>query len=84
MLFRSKEISCDRQIIVITHLPQIASFADLHLKATKSVVDGRTLSAVTALDSQARIKELAQMMSGEKETEISKTHAQAMLVRARK
>ncbi len=77
-----KEISQQRQVILITHLPQIASFADAHFKVTKSVSDGRALTGVTPLDKKMRVKEIAKMMSGENESKISVKHAEDMLVKA--
>jgi DNA repair protein RecN (Recombination protein N) len=77
-----KEISRDRQIILITHLPQIASFGDKHFKVTKSVESGRTMTHIEELKKDARVQELAKMMSGERKSEISLHHAQDMLVQA--
>ena len=78
-----KEISQNRQVILITHLPQIASFGDFHYKVTKIVKDGRALTHVELLEEDSRLKEIAKMMSGEKETKISLTHAEEMLSKAR-
>jgi len=79
-----KEISRNRQVILITHLPQIASFADAHFQVTKTVKDGRALTFVDALDKERRIKELAQMMSGKDESRIAVQHAKDMLAKAEK
>lgn len=79
-----KEISQDRQIILITHLPQIASFADYHFKVSKKVKDNRTLINVDFLEDETRIKELAKMMSGEKESPIAVKHAEELFSRAKK
>ncbi|MFH1753626.1 MAG: DNA repair protein RecN, partial [Candidatus Omnitrophota bacterium] len=78
-----KELSEARQVILITHLPQIASFADAHYKVSKSVVNNHTITAVKALDGELRVKELAKMMSGDKESRISLHHAQDMLAQAK-
>lgn len=78
-----KEISAARQVLLITHLPQIASFADCHFKVAKKVKDGKTVTDYRVIEGEERVSELAQMMSGKKETEISKKHAQEMLSRAR-
>lgn len=77
-----QEISRNRQVILITHLPQIASFADAHFKITKIVKEGRTLTTVQRLEKKEKIQELAHMMSGEKENKISIKHAHMMLSRA--
>ncbi len=74
-----REIGRERQVIMITHLPQIASFADRHIKVSKRIEGGRTRVRYEQLSKEARIQELAQMMSGEKETDISKAHAKEML-----
>ena len=78
-----KELARDRQVILITHLPQIASFGDYHFKVAKKVKDNRTMVTVEPLDSDARVKELAKMMSGEKESRIAVTHAHDMFHRAK-
>jgi len=79
-----KELSSCRQVILITHLPQIASFADLHLKVNKEVKNKRTLTKVSPLLKKERIQELAQMMSGKAKTKVSLEHAADMLANAEK
>ncbi len=79
-----KELSQGRQVILITHLPQIASFADGHFKVVKKVSGGRTVTAVVALNKEERIQELAEMMSGKSQSDISLSHAEAMLTSAKK
>lgn len=78
-----KEISKARQVLLITHLPQIASFADRHFKVAKKVKDGKTVTDYRVIDGEERIKELSQMMSGSKESDISKKYAEELLSRAR-
>jgi len=70
-----KELASARQVILITHLPQIASFADRHFKVSKSVKAGRATTAVTLLEGKLRVEEIAQMMSGTNTTKISLSHA---------
>ena len=77
-----KSISEQRQVLLVTHLPQIASFADRHFKVTKSVRKGNTLVQYQVLEGEEKVRELAQMMSGHQETEISRRHAEEMLGRA--
>ncbi len=77
-----REISKFRQVILITHLPQIASFADTHFKVSKSVKNKCALTEVVALDQDQRVKELAAMMSGEKTSQISVKHAHDLLANA--
>lgn len=79
-----KELACVRQVIVITHLPQIAAFADTHYKVDKQVHCGRTSINVLQITGNNRVKELAQMMSGKQETKISLSHAKDMLAQAQK
>ncbi|MFA5119017.1 MAG: DNA repair protein RecN [Candidatus Omnitrophota bacterium] len=79
-----QEISRDRQVILITHLPQIASFAENHFRVYKKVKDNHTTTIVELLSKEERVKEMAKMMSGEKESSISLAHAQDMLAKARK
>lgn len=77
-----REISKSRQVILITHLPQIASFADAHFKVTKIIKNGRSVTTVGLLDKKQRVEEVAKMMSGEKESRISLEHAHDMLANA--
>ncbi len=56
------------QVLCVTHLPQLASFGDVHLKVEKSVVDRRTVTHITALEGAARVDELAQMLGGSGES----------------
>lgn len=77
-----KELSLGRQVILITHLPQIASFANAHYKVIKTVKDNRTLTTIEYLENESRVKELAAMMSDEKESTIAINHAREMLAKA--
>lgn len=52
----------DHQVIVVTHLPQLAGYGDVHFHVSKQVVDGRTATAVSSLDERGRIHELAAML----------------------
>ena len=78
-----KEISQNRQVILITHLAQIASFAHSHFKVLKKVKDNRTQVHIELLNSHDRILELAHMMGGDKKSNISIKHAHDMLDKAR-
>lgn len=77
-----KELSQGRQVILITHLPQIASFADAHYKVVKKVKDNRTITIIEYLENETQVKELAEMMSAEKESLIAINHAREMLAKA--
>lgn len=70
------------QIICITHLPQVASFANAHFHVTKKVASGRTQSEITRLDGTKRIDEIARMLGGTKLTDKSRGHARDLLKEA--
>jgi DNA repair protein RecN (Recombination protein N) len=72
----------NHQVIVITHLPQIAAFGDLHFQIAKSERDGRVVSIIEALDESARQQELAAMLGGTPVTESALQSAAEMLDRA--
>ena len=67
------------QIICITHLPQIAKFANQHFSISKHVSDGRTKTFIKRLSGEERIKEIARMLGGEKITQATMDHAREML-----
>ncbi|HEY8445746.1 MAG TPA: DNA repair protein RecN [Thermomicrobiales bacterium] len=69
------------QVLVITHLPQIAAFASTHFRITKGEEDGRTVSRVRQIRGEDRIDELAAMLDGEPVTEASRANAREMLRR---
>ncbi|MFA5353009.1 MAG: DNA repair protein RecN [Thermodesulfovibrionales bacterium] len=75
---RLKEISGHYQVFCITHLPQIASLADRHLKVEKGLDRERVQVSVSALEGEERMKELARMLSG-RVTEASLIHARELL-----
>ena len=60
-----KQVSKGRQIICVTHLAQVAAFADNHLLISKATENERTFTSVTSLDKEGRICELARIMGGE-------------------
>jgi DNA repair protein RecN (Recombination protein N) len=74
-----KELAATSQVLCITHLPQIACFADQHYVIEKKSVAGRTRTLLRRLDGQERREELARMLSGAKVTETSLKHAEQML-----
>lgn len=73
----------ERQVLCVTHLPQIAAFAHQHYLVQKSQEGGRTITTVEVLDGQARVQELARMLGGEKVTETARKHASELLRVAR-
>ena len=68
-----------RQVLVITHLPQVASQGARHLRVSKSLVNNQTLSTIEALDDAMRIEEIARMLGGIDITETTRQHASEML-----
>jgi DNA repair protein RecN (Recombination protein N) len=74
-----KTLSRAQQVLCVTHLPQIAAFADQHLTVEKRERQGRTNTAVRRLTEKQRTEELARMLSGAKLTETSLRHAEQML-----
>jgi DNA repair protein RecN (Recombination protein N) len=70
-----------RQVICITHLPQIAVFAGKHLTVEKQVLKGRTHSRVAPVDGDDRVRELARLLSG-KATDVALEHARELLAGA--
>lgn len=67
------------QVIVVTHLPQVAAFATRHLRVLKSVSDQYTSTDIVRLEGEAVVEELARMLSGLSESESGKTHAKELL-----
>ena len=74
-----KSLSRTKQVLCITHLPQIASFADHHYVIEKREAGGRTKTTVRTLDERERTQEIARMLSGAKLTDTSLKHAEQML-----
>lgn len=74
-----KQLGQDRQVLAVTHLPQVAACADHHLLVAKHSDAQGTSSHVTVLDSDARTKEIARMLGGEKVSKTSLAHAREML-----
>jgi DNA repair protein RecN (Recombination protein N) len=78
------EVSRGRQVICVTHLPQVAAFADRHLRVEKRVGGGRTRAAVEALDAEGdRRREVARMIAGATITDSALGHAAALIEAAR-
>lgn len=68
-----------KQILCITHLASIAVRADTHLKVSKFEQNGRTLTAVETVGNEARVEEIARMLSGDRKNEASRKHALELL-----
>ncbi len=74
-----KSLSRTNQVLCITHLPQIATFADHHFLIEKHEAGGRTRTSVRAITGKGRTEEIARMLSGAKLTDTSLKHAEQML-----
>jgi DNA repair protein RecN (Recombination protein N) len=78
-----KKIAAERQVIAITHLPQIAAFADAHIRVSKSATNGKTRVAIELVAGKERTREIARMLGGAAPTAQATAHADEMLRRAR-
>jgi DNA repair protein RecN (Recombination protein N) len=74
-----KALSRSNQVLCVTHLPQIATFAEHHYLIEKKQAAGRTRTSVRLIDGDERTEEIARMLSGAKLTETSLKHAEQML-----
>jgi len=79
-----KELSRHHQVICVTHLPQIACFADQHHSVRKEVKSGRTITLVDRLDKDSIVDEIARMLGGVKVTEKTRAHAKEMTENAKR
>jgi DNA repair protein RecN (Recombination protein N) len=77
-----KKLSQNRQVIVVTHLAQVASYADSHIKVTKKETKGLPSIAIESLDSEERIVEISRMLSGSPDSENARKHALELLENA--
>ncbi|MSP99619.1 MAG: DNA repair protein RecN [Methylotenera sp.] len=75
-----KVATSQRQVLVITHLPQVAALGTHHLRVSKSLVNAQTLSSIAVLDEDERVQELARMLGGIEITETTRQHAKEMLM----
>lgn len=74
-----KQVSLHKQVLCVTHLPQLAAMADTHMLIAKQERNGRTYTTVTPLDFEGRTQELARIIGGENITETTLKSAQEML-----
>jgi DNA repair protein RecN (Recombination protein N) len=70
------------QVIVVTHLPQVAAFADTHLVVEKSDTGAVVSSGITRLDDEGRVRELSRMLAGLEDSEFGRAHAGELLAAA--
>ena len=81
---RLKTLAARHQVLCITHLPQIAAFADHAYTVTKKLTGGRTISSAKRLTQRERLQELARMLGGVEITTEARRHAREMLDGARR
>jgi DNA repair protein RecN (Recombination protein N) len=74
-----RSLAAHHQVLCITHLPQIASYADRHLTVRKEVVDNKTETKVRTMDGVDRLQELSEMIGGQRITDITRAQAQELL-----
>ncbi len=79
-----KSVSCHHQIVCITHLPQIASYADQHFKVNKSVKENKTYVRIDMLKDKESLEEIAEMIRGEETNSVTRKQAKEMIDDARK
>jgi DNA repair protein RecN (Recombination protein N) len=70
------------QVLVVTHLPQVAAFSDEHLRVVKREVAERTIAEVMRLDQRERVEELSRMLAGLPDSEVAQEHARELLALA--
>ena len=78
-----QEVSRHHQVLCVTHLPQIAAWADLHLHVRKEAVGERTFSSVRSLDESATVEELARMLGGVRVSDAARAAARELRAGAR-
>lgn len=76
---RLAQLARNAQVIVVTHLPQVAAFANRHLRVLKSSTSDYTATDVVRLEGEQVVEELARMLSGLSESESGKSHAKELL-----
>ena len=74
-----RQLGVDRQVLAVTHLPQVAACADHHLVVAKKMQGSATLSTVAAVLAEPRVTEIARMLGGEKLSKTTLAHAREML-----
>lgn len=78
-----KELAAHHQVLCITHLPQIASFATEHFRVTKSVSGQRTRTEITHLSEELQVEEIARMLDGDSVTPKTMAYAKELIARNR-
>jgi DNA repair protein RecN (Recombination protein N) len=79
---RLAQLAARQQVLCVTHLPQVAAYADGHYCVAKRVSDNRTFAEISELSGQDRVEELARMLGGKRPTPLSRRHAEELLAAA--
>lgn len=74
-----RSVAEHHQVVVVTHLAQIAAAADRHLLVEKSPAGGRTVTTVRAVDGEERVREVSRLLGGDPERDVSRHHAEELL-----
>ena len=74
-----RQVAADKQVLCVTHLPQIAAYGDAHFHVSKRTAGGRTSTIVRRLTDEERIEELARMVGGAKVTPKARAHAEELI-----
>ncbi|MFJ3934465.1 MULTISPECIES: DNA repair protein RecN [unclassified Streptomyces] len=80
---RLAKLARTAQVVVVTHLPQVAAFADRQLLVEKTHDGSVTRSGVTVLEGEDRVRELSRMLAGQEDSETARAHAEELLAAAR-
>ncbi len=75
-------LGADQQVLVVTHLPQVAAFAHAHVRVTKETGQDHTVAHIEQLDDPGRVAELSRMLSGQPESQTARNHAEELLATA--
>src|SRR5690606_36928278 len=81
---RLQRLAAGSQVLCVTHLPQIAGFADAHFTGAKVERDGLTFASLETLEGDARVEELARMLSGAKVSAAALENARQLLAAAKR
>ena len=78
---RLKRLAASNQVLCVTHQAQVARFADVHHSVEKRIVGDRTEVSIEKLDRKGRIEELARMIGGAEITDLTRRHANELLLK---
>jgi DNA repair protein RecN (Recombination protein N) len=77
-----RDIALQTQVLCVTHLPQVAAYADHHFRVSKQEQAGRTIAQLVCLENEERVEEMARMLGGAQVTERTLEHAREMIDRS--